>query len=65
VVDGQRLSGVDDAVQVRLHQVLHDVHVVELFSVRRGRDDIDDADDLQFKAQLRRVQTNKTNHTIR
>ena len=44
VVDRQRLRGVDDAVQVSLHEVLDDVYVVELLRPSGRRDDVQDAD---------------------
>ena len=46
VVDGQRLFAVNNAVQVRLHQVLHYIHVLELLRRRRRRDNINNADHL-------------------
>jgi hypothetical protein len=50
VVVGQLLSRVDDAMQVRLHQLADDVHVLEL-SERRRHAQILDADQLWHTQQ--------------
>ena len=41
---GELLARVDDAVEVRLHQVRHDVHVVEVGPVARGDEEVRHAD---------------------
>ncbi len=46
VVDGERLSGVDDAVKIGFHQLLHNVHVIEFLGVLRWGNKIDYVYDL-------------------
>lgn len=41
VIDGERLLAVDDAMQVRLHQILHDVNIFEVVRMWWRRNDVD------------------------
>ena len=52
VLLAERLRGAHDPVQVALHELRDDVHVLEVFGQRRHRADVDQADDVFMPAEV-------------